>query len=114
MTSFLCWTMSEQTIVRAILDYLRLAKIFHWRNNTGAMVDKENHRFFRFGATGSPDIFVVVNGQIIGIEVKSETGKQSENQKIWQSGFERAGGKYLLVRSVDEVVNIKSYGVSNK
>lgn len=118
--------MKEQQIVKAILDYLKLKKIFHWRNNTGAL-KTEAGGFMRFGATGSPDIFVVLPtltvqqrlnadgtfgeedhtfGQIIGLEVKNEKGKQSDNQLAWQKDFVAAGGEYHLVRSLDDVIKI--------
>ena len=106
--------MKEQEIVKSILEWLSWKKIFHWRNNTGMIFSeyKGKKRAFKMGQVGSPDIFVVVPvklyetnyGQIIGLEVKAEKGKQSESQLEWQKNFEKAGGCYLLVRSLDEVI----------
>jgi len=92
----------EKEIQKLILDYLKAKKIFHWRNNTGAF--KRDNHFYRFGDNGSPDIFLVIKGQIYGVEVKNEKGKQSEYQKEWQEEFEKAGGVYLLVRSLEELL----------
>jgi hypothetical protein len=89
----------EGDIQKQILDYLKATKQFHWRNNTGTFY-RDGH-FYKFGEVGSPDIFLVKGGKIYGIEVKSEDGKQSDNQKTWQKGFEKAGGIYLLARSVE-------------
>lgn len=97
--------MSEHDTQAAILDYLAYRRIFHWRNNTGAMRSEYNGkaRFFRFGAVGSPDIFALKAGTCYGIEVKGEKGKQSDAQKEFQVRFEAAGGVYVLARSIDDV-----------
>ena len=93
--------MSEQTILRAILDYLKWKRVFCWRNNTGGFVDSKKH-FYRFGDKGSPDIFAVRNGAIYRLEVKQAKTKQNLNQRIWQKDFERAGGIYHVVRSIED------------
>jgi hypothetical protein len=93
----------ESEIQKQILDYLALRHIFHYRNNSGAFKREDGH-FYRFGATGSPDIVCVINGQYVGIEVKAPKGKQSEHQKAFQEELERAGGIYILAHSLDEVI----------
>ena len=92
----------EGDVLRAVLDYLGYAKIFHHRNNSGAY-KTERGGLVRFGARGSPDVIVVYRGQYIGIECKSSEGKQSESQREFQQRLEDAGGVYLLVRSVDDL-----------
>jgi Holliday junction resolvase len=93
----------EKDVQRAILDYLTLRGIFHYRNNSGAMMSDGGH-FVRFGAVGSPDIVVVDDGIYIGVEVKGTNGKQSENQIAFQEELERAGGVYILAHSLDEFI----------
>lgn len=99
--------MLEKQIQKQITDYLEWKHYFWWRNNSGAMLSeyKGKTRFMRFGQSGSPDLFIVINGKIIGCEVKNEKGKQTDNQKEWQERFEKAGGIYLLTRSLDEIQN---------
>jgi hypothetical protein len=87
----------ESDVQRAILDYLALKRIFHYRNNSGGFRDAANH-FYRFGAVGSPDIVCVVNGQYVWIEVKAPGGKQSEYQKEFQRRLEE--GTYLPIVSI--------------
>jgi len=61
---------------------------------------------------GAPDLFAVkkdyINGieigVIYGIECKSAKGKQTEDQRLWQIRFEDAGGVYILVRSLDDLI----------
>jgi hypothetical protein len=96
--------MREADLQRQILDYLALKRIFHYRNNSGGFRDSHQH-FYRFGALGSPAIICVINGRYIGIEVKAPRGRQNDNQIEFQRQLEKAGGKYILVYNLDDVVN---------
>jgi len=97
----------EHDVQSAILDWLKHKKIFHWRSNTGAFmgVHRGKPRFVRFGKKGSPDIFAVVKGQIIGIECKGEKGFQSQVQKQFEVEFTQAGGVYILAFSLNDVIS---------
>lgn len=94
--------MKEKDVQKAILDYLGYKKIFHYRNNSGAF-KTERGGFYRFGATGSPDIVCCVRGRYVGIECKAPKGRQSPNQKIFQENLEKAGGLYILAKSIEDV-----------
>lgn len=98
----------EADIQRDILVFLSYRRLFHWRQNSGAMPigTGAGRRFVSFGTAGAPDIFVVKDGQIHGIEVKTAVGRQNDNQKEFQRGFEAAGGKYHLVRTLAEVMKL--------
>ena len=98
--------MTEKELQRLIMDYLAVKRIFHYRNNSGVMFSeyKGKKRMVRFGATGSPDIIVVQNGIYVGIEVKNPTAVQNEAQVAFQQELEKAGGKYILARSLDDVI----------
>jgi hypothetical protein len=106
----------ERDVQKLILDYLKWHRIFHWRQNVGSMAGKYKGKdwFVRFGYRGMPDIFLMrlvanvwnVNHavpQIIGIEVKAPNGEQSQMQREFQTEFEKAGGIYILARSLEDV-----------
>jgi hypothetical protein len=57
-----------------------------------------------FGLPGSGDILGVARGFGFALEAKTETGRQSDQQKKFQAAFERAGGRYGLFRSAEEAV----------
>lgn len=38
----------------------------------------------------------------LAIEMKTDKGRQNDNQKLWQEDFEKAGGKYVVCRCFDE------------
>ena len=93
--------MKEKEIQKAILDYLTLKRYFHWRNNSGAY--KTEHSYIRYGAPGSPDIILIKNGFVWGIEVKTERGKLSVDQEAFRLALTEAGGTYLVARSLDDL-----------
>lgn len=81
---------------------------FFWRSNNVGVYDPKGH-FFRQMPKGSikgvPDINVVDDtGHYIGIEVKAKKGIQSPDQKLFEQRCKENGAEYLLVRSVDEVI----------
>lgn len=93
----------EARVLHAILAYLKARKIFHWRQNVGAI--KTDHGFMRFGSAGQPDVMAIIGGKFYAIEAKSAAGRQSDDQKAWQARCEAAGGVYILARSVDDIIN---------
>lgn len=93
---------TESGIQGAILDYLTRTHVFHYRNNTGAV--KTENRFIRYGAKGSPDIVCVIQGRYVGLEVKTPDGRQSDSQREFGTNLIAAGGFYLLVHSVQDVI----------
>ena len=94
---------TEKDTQKLILDYLIAKRIFHYRNNSGAFKREDGH-FYRFGALGSPDIICVLKGQYVGIEVKDVRGVQSDNQRKFEQELVIAGGKYILAKSLEDVV----------
>jgi len=116
--------MKEADVIRVIKDYLQIQrnqkKLMYIRNNSGAMPitdGKNKRRYIRFGDKGSPDFLVWkpitmafisewVRPRAIALEAKSDTGKQSEDQIVWQKDFEAIGGEYHLVNSLDDLLKI--------
>ncbi len=92
----------EQGILNAILQYLTLRNVFHYRNNVIGFQDSRGH-FYRSGVPGAPDIIAVIGGCYVGIEVKRINGYQSDHQKRFEKQLNDAGGRYILVHSVDEL-----------
>ena len=97
------YELTEHSIQAQIMEHLALKRIFFYRNNSGAI--KKGSHFIRFGWPGSPDIVCVIKGQYVGIEVKRVNGLQSRQQFVFQKSLEKAGGRYLLVRSLDDVMD---------
>lgn len=49
----------------------------------------------------------------LAIEMKTESGRQSPEQRTWQQYFEHAGGRYVIIRSFDEFVDVVNRYVCN-
>jgi len=107
----------EKKIQRAIENYLRIrqdsGEILYIKNSVATrFIEQESCYVPLQKKKGSPDLFVFMentdnhNLKTIGLEVKTEIGKQSPGQIEWQERFEKLGGEYYIVRSVEEVMNI--------
>ena len=71
------------------------------------MFDGKDYRPLpKYSMLGVPDINLIYNGQYIGIEVKSSSGVQSDNQKEFERQCKIAGAEYYVVRSVDDVIKL--------
>lgn len=72
-----------------------------WRNNTG--VAETRGYTIRYGlGNGSADLIGVFRGRFVAVEVKTPTGRQSEDQKRWQALVEGKRGVYAIVRSEND------------
>jgi len=101
--------MTETEIQSTICEYLAYRKHFFWRQNTAPRYDTKKQIFYRMpkhAMNGVPDIILIKDGQFIGLEVKQEKGKQSEDQKIFEKRCHDAGAKYYIVRSLDDVIKL--------
>jgi len=101
---------TEATIQRACLDYLawysKQNKIYFFRSGAGH-VALESGRRFKTGKPGCPDITVCGHGgQFIGVEVKTPKGRQSATQKQAEAEIVAAGGRYELVRSLEDIKRV--------
>lgn len=74
-----------------------------WANATGAI--KVDDRFLRYGKPGSSDILACISGRFVGVECKCGRDKVRKNQQNFGTALERAGGIYIVARSVDDVRN---------
>lgn len=105
--------MTETQIQSSIIDYLQVlenqGKLFlHRVNNMGVYDPKRKaYRVFPKGSKkGFPDIICLKDGLLIGLEVKTGEGKQSNNQKEVEKKLKKHGVAYYVVRSLDEVIEI--------
>lgn len=118
--------MKESEIQRSILDLLAAKHVMAFRMNSGAMSGEHRGKkwFMRFGAPGMADILAFIEQRVHGensdgmldicqiggyplwIEVKNKKGKQSDLQKSFQAQVEAEGHRYVIARSVDDVLSI--------
>lgn len=98
---------TEAMVLRGVRAYLSSdPRVLVWRMNTGGarMTGRGGAEItVRFGVRGQADITGLVRGtgRRLEIEVKRPGGKQSAEQKAFQSLIEQAGGLYLVVDSIE-------------
>ncbi len=94
----------ESKIQAAVLRYLHEQGVFAWRQNNLAIFDPKMNGYREHnGLRGVPDILAVINGRFVGFEIKTPKGRQSADQLLFQKRVERHGGKYFIIRSLDDV-----------
>lgn len=98
---------SEKQIENAILNYLSLVPGVYWKNNSTGIYDpvkKTFRRTSRYHRNGVSDIIGVLPcGTICCIEVKTEKGRLSDNQKTFLMDIEKNNGVSFVARNVDDV-----------
>jgi hypothetical protein len=83
---------SENEIKKLVKDWLNIKGYFnfHLMSGIGAFL-------------GAPDRIAVKN-KVYFIEVKGPNGIQSYHQKVFQERIEKAGGIYILVRKLEDLI----------
>jgi hypothetical protein len=56
--------------------------------------------------SGVSDLILVMPSRVVFVECKDDTGKQSENQKEFESDVKALGFEYWLVRSLDDFIKL--------
>ena len=74
------------------------------RNNSGLLLGA-NGRRVRAAMPGAADIIACLYGIFVAVECKTASGRQSPAQRRYQEAVQRAGGMYLLARSVDDATD---------
>lgn len=114
---------SEKAILNdTLVQATALPRTLLYRNNTGqgwqgqrisrapgavvtverGMVILREARPIDFGLLGSGDIMGVHDGFPVAGEGKTDTGRQGDAQRNFQSRWEAAGGRYIIFRSPEE------------
>lgn len=100
----------EAAALVEVLKALRAHPAVAWceRQNSGAA--KVGNRFVRFGWPGCPDVLGQLNdGRLLGVEVKSRTGRASPEQAQFLERIRAAGGVAFVARDCRDVLK----GLSN-
>ena len=100
--------MKESELLRLVMDWLSAQHIFSLRMNTGAI--KVDARLVRFGVPGMADILAFTQSpcspheiEVIWIELKAKSNRQSELQKSFQLQVQREGHRYVVAYCLEDV-----------
>ncbi len=97
--------MTEAPILAAIMKALEQLGVECWR--AGVLRLRVKGGYARTGKPGLPDIICVIppDGRLLGLEVKSATGKEREAQMLWAGRVRNLGATVVTVRSPQEAVD---------
>ena len=111
----------EEALQRIVVQFLWAAipDCCWWTaipNQRGTRKRYENEILAAMGVrAGAPDLIFVWCGQLLGIELKSPTGRPSPAQCETRSMILDAGGSYVICRDLDQVADaLKVFGVPLK
>ena len=89
--------MNNETIIqRQIQRYLNDNKILNWRNSDTK-------------TSGMPDLMACYKGFLVGLEVKTKTGRPTELQERKIKIIKDAGGYGIFPTSVEDVKTLLGY-----
>lgn len=89
-----------------LLPLERRGQAYFFRNNSFSGRIRRfdgSEGFIKNNKKGTPDVIILLDGQFIGAELKTATGRQSPAQKQAQVAIEAAGGRYCLFRSPEDI-----------
>ena len=95
----------ESAALVEVLKALRAHPAIAWceRMNSGAA--KVGNRFIRFGWPGCPDVLGLLrDGRLLGVGVKSPTGKLRPEQAVFLDRIRGAGGVAFMARDCRDVL----------
>ena len=95
----------EAAALCEVLKALKAHPAVVWceRINSGAA--KVGNRFIRFGFKGCPDVLGQLrDGRLLGVEVKSPTGKLRPEQSVFLERIRGAGGVAFMARDLRDVM----------
>ena len=101
----------EAAALKEVLMALNAHSAVAWceRMNSGAA--KIGNRFVRFGWPGCPDVLgQLKDGRLIGVEVKSKTGKLRPEQSFFLERIRLAGGVAFMARDCRDVYRELGHG----
>jgi len=92
----------ETQLQNDAIKFLKARKIFHWRQNSGAL--KTEKGFYRFTSiNGLPDIIAIINGRFVGFELKLKGKYPSREQKATHKRIKEAGGRVYIIHDLNEL-----------
>jgi hypothetical protein len=98
---------NEKAIENQILSFLKIKKVFCWKNQSTGIYDPTKKVFRRSNNThhikGVSDILGVYEGKFLAIEVKRDGAYASKEQKEFIANVTKSGGIAFIARSINDV-----------
>ena len=95
--------------VEQYLEYqMNMGNLLYLRLNSGNFIEVrgETRRRIKGCPKGTADLVVIKDGHAIFLELKSEKGRWSPEQRAFKILAESQGAEYHLIREIEELENI--------
>ena len=100
---------TESAIKREICDYLDAVGIYNRVVQVGSVGGRTN------SGKGISDIIAIIpGGRWFAIEVKTQRGMLSKEQREFLDAIEAKGGIAMVARSLDDVISVLKNGIGNE
>lgn len=91
------------------IQWLRSKRLDYWHtpNSTYTKSWNQKRKNQAMGVqSGIPDLFVIVNGKVVGVEMKrAKGGVVSSNQKIWIERLNNAGIETIVAKGHKQAID---------
>ena len=105
----------EHLLQQQIIQYLHMFNIFVFEtdvmdglkflnNQQSRLAFIQHHKNMGY-IKGQPDLVAVMNNKVVFIELKTEKGRQSKEQKEVEQEIKNRGVDYIVVRSLEDLQN---------
>ena len=103
----------EHLLQQQIIQYLHMFNIFVFETDVMdglkfLNTEKQRLAFINYHkqlgyVKGQPDLVAVMNNKVVFIELKTEKGRQSKEQKAVEQEIKNRGVDYIVVRSLEDL-----------
>ena len=105
----------EHLFQQQVIQYLKLFNIFVFEtdvmdglkflnNQQSRLAYIQHHKNMGY-VKGQPDLVAVLNNKVVFIELKTDKGRQSKEQKAVEQEIKNRGVDYIVVRSLEDLQN---------
>jgi hypothetical protein len=97
--------MNESELSKLVQDYLEsLGFQWFWRNQVYSGRVKSG-AYLHTGKKGIADIILIAKNKTIYLELKTATGKQSHEQKLFQKHCEKHNQPFFIIKNLEDLTN---------
>lgn len=105
----------EHLLQQQIIQYLHMFNIFVFETDVMdglkfLNTEKQRLAFINYHkqlgyVKGQPDLVAVMNGKVVFIELKTDKGRQSKEQKEVEQEIKNRGVDYIIIKSLEDLQN---------
>ena len=105
----------EHLFQQQIIQYLHMFNIFVFETDVMdglkfLNTEKQRLAFINYHkqlgyVKGQPDLVAIMNNKVVFIELKTQKGKQSKEQKEVEQAIKNRGVDYIVIRSLEDLQN---------